>query len=226
MRFTIPRALLLALALAVAVPAAPGGAATAPDSTRARTAVARPKARTTTRRTRPVRKGAPGTAKRPATPPGHAPALGHSKMTAPPHGILAPGTDLTGGLRMRTVTLHIFNRVFANFHDQVDARLQREFRVGDSEYTATVLRFVPDFTMDLKTRRIQTRSHEPNNPAFQIVVKKKGVPQDTTWAFLNVPPHFARTSLMAFLATQVTFENHAPVVSRDSLALKVMQKAR
>ncbi len=128
-----------------------------------------------------------------------------------------------GTLRMETVTLHIFHRVFANFHDRVDARLGREFRIGDSDYTGRVIQFVPDFTMDLKTRRVTTRSQEPNNPAFHVVVRKNGVPQDTTWAFLNMPPHFARKSLVAFLATRVTFENHAPVMSRDSLARSLMK---
>jgi len=138
-----------------------------------------------------------------------------------PSALRAAATGKT--LRMSTVTLHIFHRVFPNFHDQVRARLQQEFRVGDSEYTGTIVEFVPDFTMSLKTHRITTRSQEPLNPAWRIVVRKNGVPQDTTWAFLNMAPHFARRSLIGFIATRVTFENHAPVASRDSLAMRLMK---
>jgi hypothetical protein len=137
----------------------------------------------------------------------------------------APGPALKPGekLRMKSVTLHVFHRVFRNFHDQVQARLKQEFRIGDSEYTGTITEFVPDFAMGLESHKVMTRSQEPNNPAFHIVVRKNGVPVDTTWAFLNMAPHFTRRALVGFIATQVTFENHPTVTSRDSLALKLMQ---
>jgi len=126
-------------------------------------------------------------------------------------------------LKMKTVDLHVFHRVFPGFHDRVDAALNHEFRIGDTEYTGTVIRFVPDFTMDLKTGKIQSRSPEPNNPAFRIVVRKNGTPEDTSWAFLNLPPHYGQRSLIAFLAVRVTFENHEAVVSRDTLAQRLLE---
>ena len=129
-------------------------------------------------------------------------------------------------LKLETVDLHIFHRVFPDFHDRVDAALNKEFRIGDTEYTGRVIRFVPDFTMDLKTGTVTTRSQAPNNPAFRIVVRKNGVPQDTSWAFLNMPPHFSPRSLIAFLAVRATFENHAPVASRDTLARKLLEQER
>ncbi len=126
-------------------------------------------------------------------------------------------------LRFKTVTLHVFHRAFENFHDQIEAKIGQEFRIGDSNYTGIVTEFVPDFMMDLKTRKVTTRSNEPNNPAVRVVVRRGGKAQDTTWAFLNMPPHFAKKSLVAFLATHVSFENHEPVQSRDSLAVRMMQ---
>jgi len=144
--------------------------------------------------------------------PGHVPSYPH-------YG--ARPTGIKSRLEMSTVTLHVFHRVFRQFHDKVDARLHREFRIGDSDYTGTVTEFVPDFVMDLKSHRVTSRSDEPRNPAFHIVVRKKGVPQDTTWAFLDLPPHFAEKSLVAFLATQVTFTNHAAVASKDTLAVRL-----
>jgi hypothetical protein len=129
-------------------------------------------------------------------------------------------------LKLKSVDLHIFHRVFPDFHDHVDAALNKEFRIGDTEYTGTVVRFVPDFTMDLKTGNISTRSQEPKNPAFRIVVRKNGVPQDTSWAFLNMAPHFGQRSLLAFLAVRATFENHESVASRDTLARKLLEKEK
>ena len=129
-------------------------------------------------------------------------------------------------LKLKAVDLHIFHRVFPDFHDRVDATLNKEFRIGDTEYTGTVVRFVPDFMMDLKSGKVTTRSQEPRNPAFRLVVKKNGVPQDTSWAFLNMAPHFGQRSLIAFLAVRATFENHEPVASRDSLALKLLEGER
>jgi len=135
-------------------------------------------------------------------------------------------TSPAARLKLHAVDLHIFHRVFPDFHDQVSAGLRQEFRIGDTEYTGTVIRFVPDFTMDLKTGRITTRSEEPRNPAFRIVVRKNGVPQDTAWAFLNMPPHFGQRSLLAFLAVRATFDNHEPVASRDTLARKLLEKEK
>lgn len=167
-----------------------------------------------------------------APPPAPAPAAGGApaatKPQTPPPSPVQPSTNppttsVAAKLKFKTVTLHVFHRAFANFHDQVEAKLNSEFRIGDSNYTGIVTDFVPDFTMDLKTKKVTTRSNVPNNPAVRIVVRQGGKAQDTTWAFLNMPPHFAKKSLIAFLATRVSFENHEPVLSRDSTALKLMQ---
>jgi hypothetical protein len=131
-----------------------------------------------------------------------------------------------GSPKPKAVTLHVFSRVFGNFHDKVSVPLRQEFRVGDTEYTARIVDWVPDFAMDLKNRKIFSRGPEPKNPAFRIVVRKNGAPQDTVWAFVNMPPHFARKSLLAFIATQIEFLDHPPIVSEDSLALKIMNREK
>jgi hypothetical protein len=122
---------------------------------------------------------------------------------------------------LRSVTLHIFSRVFASFHDRVQALPNKEFRVGDTEYSARVVQFVPDFTLNLKIRQVASRSGEPKNPAFRIVVSKGGTPQDTLWAFFNMPPHFGSHEVLAFVATRIEFTNRPPLASRDSIALRI-----
>jgi hypothetical protein len=103
--------------------------------------------------------------------------------------------------------------------DERQVRPREVFQVGDTDYSAQIVRFVPDFAMNLKTGKIATRTPLPNNPAFQIIVKEKHVPQDTTWAFLNSPPHFARKSMLAFQILRIDFKNHEPVVRQDSVAV-------
>lgn len=153
-----------------------------------------------------------------------------SVVLATPCGAAAPaGSGASPGRRpapaasagYTNVTLHVFSRVFAEFHDKVVAVPRREFRVGDTEYTARILRYVPDFTMDLKTRKVISRGTEPKNPAFQIMVSRKGVPHDTTWAFFNMPPHFSARAQLAFVATRIEFPGRPALESQDSLAIRL-----
>ena len=145
-------------------------------------------------------------------------AAGAAMAGAPAPGAAAP--------KVKSVSFEVFHRVFQNFHDQVTTPLKQEFRVGDSEYTARIVEWVPDFDMDLKTHKVTTRGTEPKNPAFRIIVRKNNVPQDTVWSFVNMPPHFARKSLLAFLTTEIQFEDHAPIVSNDSLAIRARQAGK
>jgi hypothetical protein len=120
--------------------------------------------------------------------------------------------------RVQSVTLGIRHRVFQNFSEIQKVAIDQEFPVGDTEYSARVVRYVPDFAMELKSGTIVSRSNEPNNPAFQIVVKEKSVPQDTTWALLNMPPHFARKSLLAFKVARIDFVGREPIVADTTRA--------
>jgi hypothetical protein len=149
-------------------------------------------------------------------PPGQAPSVTRTEPGGPE---LKPGEKL----KFKGVTLHVFHRVFKEFHDKVDAKMKQEFRIGDSEYTGSIVEFVPDFTLDLKTRKVTTRGQEPNNPAWRIIVRKNGAPMDTAWAFMDLQPHFGKNALLGFIATRATFDNHGAVTSRDSLARKLLQ---
>ena len=85
---------------------------------------------------------------------------------------------------------------------------------------ADVVEFVPDFTLDMKTGRVKSRSNELKNPAARIIVKQKGVPRDTSWAFLNFPPHFAPKNVLAFQILRIEFPDHPPLVPRDSVTAR------
>jgi hypothetical protein len=117
-----------------------------------------------------------------------------------------------GGTRLDAVTLLVKHRVFHDFRDLQRVKLKQDFLLGDTDYSARVVEYVPDFTMDLTSRKIVSKSDRPDNPAFRIVVFKKKAPQDTTWALLNMPPHFARKSLFAFQVVKIEFMGRPPIM--------------
>uniref|UniRef100_A0A832MLR3 Uncharacterized protein n=1 Tax=Eiseniibacteriota bacterium TaxID=2212470 RepID=A0A832MLR3_UNCEI len=134
------------------------------------------------------------------------PAAAQAPESAPP----APASSVRK-LKVKRIHLGVRHRVFHNFYDEVEVRLGEEFPVGDSDYSAKVLRFEPHFTIDEKTRRIYSMSNAPKNPALQIVSIEKGAPHDTTWAFLNFPPHFSKRAILAYQILRIEFDNHPPV---------------
>ena len=143
-------------------------------------------------------------------------------LLAVPAGTAAPAAPATGGPpKVKTVTFHVFHRVFQNFQDRITVPMRQDFRIGDSEYTGRVVEWVPDFTMDLKTRKVVSRGNEPKNPAFRVVVRKGGVPRDTVWAFFNMPPHYAPKSQIGFMATDIHFLDRPPLQSQDSVAVRM-----
>lgn len=120
--------------------------------------------------------------------------------------------------RLDAVVLRIHHRVFHDFLDEQRVKLNQEFIIGDTEYTARVVRYVPDFAMDLSAHKVFSRTGYPNNPAFEIVVRKNKVPEDTTWALLHMPPHFARKSLLAFQAVRIDFRDRPPLYPDSTTA--------
>jgi hypothetical protein len=145
-------------------------------------------------------------------------------LFAPPADSAAPAAPAAGGPpKVKTVTFQVFHRVFQNFRDRVTVPMRQDFRIGDSEYTGRVIEWVPDFTMDLKTRKVVSRGNEPKNPAFRIIVRKAGVPRDTVWAFFNMPPHYTPKSQIGFMATEIQFLDRKPLASPDSTAPRELE---
>lgn len=148
--------------------------------------------------------------------------LVHSAVLAAPAAPTAAGAPP----KVKTVTFHVFHRVFQNFQDRVTVPMRQDFRIGDSEYTGRVIEWVPDFTMDLKTRKVVSRGNDPKNPAFRIVVRKAGAARDTVWAFFNMPPHFAPKSQIGFMATEIQFLDRPALQSQDSLAIRLREQQK
>ena len=122
------------------------------------------------------------------------------------------GPTKTRGPRFDAVTFGIRHRVFHDFRDLQRVKLNQDFILGDTEFSARVVQYVPDFQMDLERHKIFSLSDQPRNPAFKIIVRKGKVPQDTTWAFLKSPPHFGARSYFAFMVLRIDYLDRAPLL--------------
>ena len=75
----------------------------------------------------------------------------------------------------------------------------------------------------LSTGKVISRSQEPRNPAFKIVVREGKAYRDTTWAMLSLPPHFARNSYLAFKVMRIDFIGREPLVADSVQAYKELE---
>lgn len=125
--------------------------------------------------------------------------------------------------KLKSVTIAIRNRIFHDFADQQAVVQGKSFIIGDTDYSARIVQYVPDFAMDLSTGKVVSRSQEPKNPAFKLIVSRKGKPQDTTWAMMSLPPHFTRRSFLAFKVMRIDFVGRQPIVVDSVQAYKELE---
>lgn len=64
--------------------------------------------------------------------------------------------------------------------------LDKEFELNNS-LKLKILRFIPDFSMNLATKEVVSRSNAPRNPAIELELKGKDAVAKTFWAFANYP---------------------------------------
>lgn len=72
---------------------------------------------------------------------------------------------------VKLIIRHIENKDFAEEHV---VKFRGEFFISDTDYSAKVIKFIPDFVMNEKTKRVSSRSKKPNNPAVMVRVYHKG----------------------------------------------------
>lgn len=125
--------------------------------------------------------------------------------------------------KLKSVTIAIRNRVFHEFKDQQTVVQGKSFPIGDTDYSAKIVQFVPDFAMDLSNGKVISRSQDPKNPAFKLIVSQKGKAQDTTWAMMSLPPHFTRRSFLAFKVMRIDFVGREPIVVDSVKAYKELE---
>jgi hypothetical protein len=103
----------------------------------------------------------------------------------------------------KTYVLEVRHHHFPNFQEEHRARFGEWFSIGDTEVEARVIRYEPDFEINLDTKEVGSRSEEPNNPAVQIEIREEGKETVRMWAFWNTPPHMGGPSPLVFNLTAV-----------------------
>ncbi len=65
-------------------------------------------------------------------------------------------------------------------------RVGSMFHVGETDYDVRILRYEPDFFIDMETRKVASRSDQPNNPALQVQIDQ-GDATRKQWIFAKFP---------------------------------------
>jgi hypothetical protein len=99
------------------------------------------------------------------------------------------------------LVVEIGSRLYPDWHEEQNLRMNQMFYLGDSEFTARIEGFVPDFR--IIDKKIVNMSTELKNPAAQVVVYHDTTATDSTWAFLNFPPHYSPQSFFTFQLKEI-----------------------
>lgn len=81
-------------------------------------------------------------------------------------------------------------RVFSEtgrFVASISAEAGSESEIAGTPYRVKILRYLPDFSMDLSTRRVISRSQEPRNPALEVELKNETGLSSAFWVFVAYP---------------------------------------
>ena len=92
--------------------------------------------------------------------------------------------------------VRIGNRMYPDWSEDVRVRLGEAFYLGDTELVARGTEYLPDFRIG--DDGPLSASTDPNNPALHVIVFQDTTAVDSSWAFLNFPPHFSATSFFTF----------------------------
>jgi hypothetical protein len=100
---------------------------------------------------------------------------------------------------LEAVVLQVHHRVYAGFQEEHRVAPGESFVIGDTDYSARIVDFLPDFVYDDQAKKATTRSNELRNPAVRVEVLQNGRKVEDVWAFRGEgPPHYGRNSMLAF----------------------------
>jgi hypothetical protein len=100
------------------------------------------------------------------------------------------------------------NRLYPDWKETRRVKLHERFLIGDTENEAEVVRLLPDFLfVEGKPASV---SKFLNNPAVRMRVYKGEAAIDSSWAFLNFPPHFSPRSFYTFQLKEIVGYRFGP----------------
>jgi hypothetical protein len=93
------------------------------------------------------------------------------------------------------------NRIYPDWTEEHRVHAGERFTLGDTRNEAVVAGLYPDFR--IIEGKITSVSDSLNNPAIRVFVRRDGAVVDSTWAFLNFPPHFSPKSFFTFRLKEI-----------------------
>ena len=94
------------------------------------------------------------------------------------------------------------HRLYPEWSEEHRVRLHEEFWLGDLPFRGVVRSFMSD--LKIVDGEQVNYSAELENPSVFVVVLGDTAAVDSSWAFLNFPPHFSPTSFFKFQLTEIT----------------------
>jgi hypothetical protein len=109
------------------------------------------------------------------------------------------------------LVVELGNRMYPEWRDTVRVHLDESFFLGDTEFRATFREFVSDFR--ILDGKVVSMSDSLANPAAHVFVFTDSGTVDSTWAFLNHPPHFSPDAFFTFRLQEI--EGYEPSKARE-----------
>lgn len=98
-------------------------------------------------------------------------------------------------------TIEVGSRLYPDWKEEHRVHLLEPFPIGDTNFSALVARFLPDFRL-LDSRPVSA-SRRLANPAVHIFTSSDTTATDSAWAFLNFPPHFSPRAFFTFRLEEI-----------------------
>jgi hypothetical protein len=131
-----------------------------------------------------------------------APQAAEIPPAAPAEAIVVPDSFAVTADTSLVFRLQIGSRLYPDWKEERAVRLQERFIIGDTENVGVVRKLLPDFRIvEGKPRSV---SRDLGNPAVRVFVSRGDSAVDSTWAFLNFPPHFSPKSFFTFQLKEIT----------------------
>lgn len=102
---------------------------------------------------------------------------------------------------------------FPDFQEVHRVGMGERFAIGDTELSARITRFEPDFAINTDAGKIFSRTQELNNPAVLVEVLQDGDTVAEKWAFRASMPHMGGETPVTFRLLSVEMGG----VAADSL---------
>jgi len=101
--------------------------------------------------------------------------------------------------QVSSITVRVTHLLYPDFVEIHKIKMHEKFQVGDTDLSAGIVEFVPDFSIDTLTKKVVSLSPELNNPAFKVYVVQGKEKKEEGWAFFKTSvPHYTRQTRLRF----------------------------